>query len=247
MRVLKIKDDKIEKKSSISKFKGWLYNIDWLPVSIYDFIVEWIFPAYKLKRVFGFDRYDVVKCGVDRLNFADTPHRILHANMNLLCQFVESKQLDAAYFEDEYRFISYLPFGEQEEKNFININEVSIKDEVLEIYNWWKIERDNLEKESEYFLHFWHETFCYPLEECFEKSEDGYYVLNSKYKNPSLDEIKNSKLFKSEYIYKYLTDNDITDREKVIGVHNMLDNKIDYTDNKMLIKLMKIRQYIWEP
>lgn len=249
MKVIRMKELDEHKMSLSSKFKKWFYDIDWIPVRIYDFIVNWIFPGYKFKRIFGFDRYDIVKCGVGRYDYADTTHRILHANMNLLCQFVDSGQLKKAHFDEEYRYVPYLPFGESENDNeYINLNEdVTIEDDILEIYNWWKIERPKLKKESEYFLHFWCEMFCYPLDECFEEDNDGNYLYNSKHKNPTLEELKNSSLFNSEYIYKYISDNELTDENKVINVHRKIDNIINYTDKKMLIKLMEIRENIWEP
>lgn len=234
-----------------SKVKTFLYDRDWIPYPVYNFIVDWIFPAYKTRRFFNIDRYDIVKCGVKRFEYADTRHRILHANMNLLCEFVENGNLDMACYNEIYKNIPYLPFGEFEEKDIININlneNCSVENEIKEIYQWWKIDRPKMEDEQSYFLNFWYNLFCFPIDQCIEKCKDSnnFLFLNKK-KNPTFTEIKNSVYFKPEYIYKYLTDDDLTNEKKVNHISDMLEERIEYFDRKMLSKLMEIREYVWEP
>ena len=55
-------------------------------------IKDWIYPGYKLKRLFGFDRYDIVKTGVSRFEYGDLTGRMLNMNFIAFCQFMEKEK-----------------------------------------------------------------------------------------------------------------------------------------------------------
>lgn len=224
-----------------NSFTFWVKQQIFIPYFLRNAIIDWVFPANRLKRLFGINRCDIVKCADERLSFSDTRERILHANMNLLCQFVEKNNDTVNILDNEYKYVSYLPFGEIEnsENEFINLNQdKSIKDEIFEIYNWWKRDRKKLLLENDYFLKVW---FYLQREE-----KNGNKI--------SYSEFKNSSYFVPTLIYKYMTEEKfkkLFDSKnlraiEIIEISDKIEEHIDFKDKEMLTKLIDIREFIWE-
>ena len=95
------------------RIKNSLYDL-WLSI-------KWdAKDLYYWWRNYIFNRYDLVRTGLDKGSWHDIDQKMLYANMEMLVSYVEK--------EDALNFIVWDKTKE----------ECHVKNEIIEIYNWWK-------------------------------------------------------------------------------------------------------------
>lgn len=92
---------------------------------------------------FLFNRYDLIRTGLDKGGWHDTDKVMLYGMMNLLVIYVEEEY--SAVLEQE--FLEKKTFICEEERLMVE-NAIAENKEMKEIYNWWK-NYPNREKEIE--------------------------------------------------------------------------------------------------
>ena len=179
-------------------------------------------------------RYNVLKIKSLTAHYADRDNVLLHANFQVLTDFVEKELIPCEQHElfdlvkEERQLREYYGQGididKENAEKFIQQSLDSLKrqnestQEILDLYHWWK----NREKRT------WPE-YCY-----FGTSGKGIGELN-KYGEYDLYEMSDSEGTEEEKI-KYKTHRDEWGK---------VDDAYEKEDDDMLNRLIKIRRHLW--
>jgi len=177
-------------------------------------------------------RYYIVNSGL-KPGYYDTGELILHVNFKLLVDFVEIEKAwmntwtdDSAYSKLSWFQKKFCRFrSPQDGIAYLNweINESQLEHqtksakEILELYTWWKVTRPN--RPDPYI-------------------EAGY---DEVFKDKNLSEHFIREEGSNTYTMKPFTKKESAVFEKVTKI----ENKYEKEDEKMLIRLMKIRKSLW--
>ena len=123
-------DEIAGKKPSLFRKLIYRWNDLWRYTSPFSNIREFY---YHMKHRL-FDRYDLIRTGLDPSEYYDKPHLMLYGNMNLLVDYVEKEKC----FE-------IVAFSDKE------------KTSIMEIYNWWK-NYETRKKQINLALDNWHDS-----------------------------------------------------------------------------------------
>ncbi len=179
-------------------------------------------------------RYHIVNTGMEP-GYYDTDTRMLHVNFNLLVDFVEiekawmntwtdrSKYSKLSWFDKKFRRfrspedgIAYLNWEINQTEL---VHQAKAAKEVLDLYTWWKETRPNRPDpyvEANYYEVFKGKTLRDHLVEV-QRDGETYYTLKRSTKQES-------------QVFKTVT---------------KIEAKYDKEDEQMLIRLIKIRRFLW--
>jgi hypothetical protein len=179
-------------------------------------------------------RYHIVNTGLEP-GYYDTDTRMLHVNFNLLVDFVEIEKAWMNTWSDDSKYSKLSWFGKKFRRfrspedgiSYLNweIIDCQLEEqskaakEVLELYTWWKTTRPN--RPDPYVEAGYYEVFKYRTlrDDLVEVERDGekYYTLKKSTKQ-------------ERQVFKKVT---------------KIEAKYDKEDEQMLIRLVKIRKFLW--
>lgn len=205
------------------KIEDICYNVE----RHYNSVIDWV--RYRTTR-----RYHIVNTGLEP-GYYDTDDRMLHANFNLLVDFVEiekawmntwtdnSKYSELSWFDKKFRRfrssedgVAYLTW-EITQSSLEHQSEAA--KEILELYTWWKVTRPS--RPDPFVEAGYNEVFKDQDllgEDRFVKDETGEYYTMKPFSK------------KEHAVFKKVT---------------KIENKYNKEDEQMLIRLLKIRRSLW--
>lgn len=230
----------------------WIWFLERIFPNSYDFLTDWLLPPYyKLRKLFGFCRYDIVRLPhVGRLEYAGISYRILDSVFQLFIEYIEKeKPFDVIDFTDNYvmnlksnykDIVMNGGFDVYEDTVDKNGNKVLLEDKLKSIYQYVKFDRYVLIEDRQTLLNIWCKFHEIKFEEVDGKKD--FYTMKDVYYDFSIDSLNS---FEIEVYNKYIPKDKIGDIHYINLVFKRLQYEIDEKDQNCLIDIIKIRETLW--
>ena len=238
-----------EELTTWGKIKDF-FEISWYRIS--DFFKNWIWPAYKVKRLF--DRQDIVKLPrLKATEWCDVVERMYEANMELVKGFVEKEKPEEHVFwykDDEGNDVGH-KYGECEDHGwpvlFPDYKGKYVMDIIKEIYKWYTEDEKELENDRKYLLDVWYNYFSGRFYSVPIEGSEMYVMKIDESTIPTEMKFFDDKNLDWNILDKYVDG----DRENILkkGFVNdklhKLEDDMEKARQKYLHLCIEIRQYLW--
>lgn len=218
------------------------------------FFGNWVYPAYSLRNAL-FHRHDIVKMPLlKRTEYYDVKDRMLHANMELVRQFIELEKPEEhiLWYEDEEGNDAGHRYGECKahgwECLYPEYDGMYIMDIIKEIHKWWKEDLPRLEKDRDCILDFccrycWGRMKSKPVDGDIGASE---IVFDREGCPTSLEDLEGEEIDWS-VIDRYSDGNrmNVLDEGFMRNKLRWLEDEIERQKNKYLHLCIEVRPYLW--
>lgn len=205
----------------------------WFEFKILNPFRDWIYPGYMWRNLFYY-RTNIIKLhNLNSFEYTDVCFRMFEANMELIVDFIEKENPEkyTNWYDEDYGAKFDSPM-------FPEYKDMFVMDLIKKIYNYFKVDRVNLEEEYMYLCKFWSDNFF-----CFTECEDKpefYTIDEHEHTIEDLEKLNPDW----DLILKYISKEDIVKPQKFHSVISKVREKLDADEQHYLHLCIELRKYL---